>query len=138
MTHPFHPLHGREFELIEITSMLGAVLVHYTADDGTLRTVRQAFTSAAAVDPFAPMREIDGRTPSPGHPGRRPAHGQRFPLGGEERGGGRRRDRTAMSIRKAEVLAFKEFTATPWKLAWQARDRIVGVYADGEQSPMIG
>ena len=53
VTHPFHPLHGREFELIEITSMLGAVLVHYTADDGTLRTVRRAFTSAAAVDPFA-------------------------------------------------------------------------------------
>ena len=33
--------------------MLGVGLVHYTADDGTLRTIRQAFTSAAAVDPFA-------------------------------------------------------------------------------------
>ena len=33
--------------------MLGVGLVHYTADDGTLRTVREAFTSAAAVDPFA-------------------------------------------------------------------------------------
>ncbi|MYF31063.1 MAG: hypothetical protein F4169_19865 [Gammaproteobacteria bacterium] len=33
--------------------MLGVGLVHYTADDGTLRTVRQAFTSVAAVDPFA-------------------------------------------------------------------------------------
>ncbi len=32
---------------------MGVGLVHYTADDGTLRTIRQAFTSAAAVDPFA-------------------------------------------------------------------------------------
>ena len=53
MTHPFHPLHGREFELIEITLMLGTGLVHYTADDGTVRTIRQAFTNAATVDPFA-------------------------------------------------------------------------------------
>ena len=33
--------------------MQGVGLVHYTADDKTLRTIRQAFTSAAAVDPFA-------------------------------------------------------------------------------------
>ena len=52
VTHPFHPLHGREFELIEITSMLGVGLVHYTVDDGTLGTIRQAHTSAASVDPF--------------------------------------------------------------------------------------
>ena len=32
---------------------MGVGLVHYTADDGTLRTIRQAFTSVAAVDPFA-------------------------------------------------------------------------------------
>ena len=60
MTHPFHPLHGREFELIETTSVLGVGLVHYTADDGTLRTIRQAFTSAAAVDPF--VRVAAGRS----------------------------------------------------------------------------
>ena len=53
MTHPFHPLHGREFDLIEVTAVLGVGLVHYTADDGTLRTIREAFTSAAAMDPFA-------------------------------------------------------------------------------------
>ena len=33
--------------------MLGVGLVHYAADDGTLGTIRQAFTSAAAADPFA-------------------------------------------------------------------------------------
>ena len=53
MTHPFHPLHGREFELVEIMSVMGVGLVHYAADDGALRTIRQAFTSVAAVDPFA-------------------------------------------------------------------------------------
>ena len=52
MTHPFHPLHGREFELVEIASVMGVGLVHYTADDGALRIIRQAFTSVAAVDPF--------------------------------------------------------------------------------------
>ena len=32
--------------------MMGVEWVHFTADDGRLRTIRQAFTSAAAVDPF--------------------------------------------------------------------------------------
>ena len=32
---------------------MGVEWVHYMADDGRLRTIRQAFTSAAAVDPFA-------------------------------------------------------------------------------------
>ena len=53
VTHPFHPLHGREFPLVEIASTKWADLVHYTADGATLRTIRRAFTSVAAVDPFA-------------------------------------------------------------------------------------
>ena len=32
---------------------MGVGYVHYTGDDGTLCTIRQAFTSIAAVDPFA-------------------------------------------------------------------------------------
>ena len=60
MTHPFHPLHGREFELIESTVILGVGLVHYTADDGTLRSIRQAWTSAAEEDPF--VRVAAGRS----------------------------------------------------------------------------
>ena len=60
MTHPFHPLHGREFELIEVRTALGVEWVHYTGDDGTLRTIRLAFTSAAAVDPF--VRVAGGRS----------------------------------------------------------------------------
>ena len=32
--------------------MQGVGWVHYTGDDGVLRSIRQAFTSAAALDPF--------------------------------------------------------------------------------------
>ncbi len=39
--------------------MVGVGLVHYTDDDGTVRTMRQAFTSVAAVDPF--VRVAAGR-----------------------------------------------------------------------------
>ena len=55
MTHPFHPLYGREFELIEITAVPGAGWVNYTGDDGALRAIRQAWTSVAAEDPFVRM-----------------------------------------------------------------------------------
>ena len=41
--------------------MMGVEWIHYTGDDGTLRTIRQAWTSAAAVDPF--MRVAAGRSP---------------------------------------------------------------------------
>ncbi|MXW31116.1 MAG: hypothetical protein F4X54_00825 [Chloroflexi bacterium] len=53
MTHPFHPLHGREFDLVEIVAASGIRRVFYADDGGTLRTIRQAFTSLALVDPFA-------------------------------------------------------------------------------------
>ena len=42
MTHPFHPLHGHEFELVETMAVMGVEWVHYTGDDETLRTIRQA------------------------------------------------------------------------------------------------
>lgn len=32
---------------------MGVEWVHYMADDGRLRTIRQAFTSATPLDPFA-------------------------------------------------------------------------------------
>ena len=40
--------------------MLGVGLVHYAADDGALRTIRQAFTSVADVDPT--VRAAAGRS----------------------------------------------------------------------------
>lgn len=52
MTHPFHPLHGREFDVIEILLVQGMEFIQYTVDDGALSRIPLAFTSAAAVDPF--------------------------------------------------------------------------------------
>ena len=43
MTHPFHPLHGREFQLVEIKPTMGMELVHYTGDDAVLRSMRRAW-----------------------------------------------------------------------------------------------
>ena len=60
MTHPFHPLLGREFEVVETITVVGVERIHYTGDDGTLRTIRQAWTSDAAVDPF--VRVAAGRS----------------------------------------------------------------------------
>ena len=60
MTHPFHPLYGREFELIESTVTLGVEHAHYTSDDGTLRTILKGWTSAGAEDPF--VRVAAGRS----------------------------------------------------------------------------
>jgi len=52
VTHPFHPLHGREFRLVEVASMLGVGLVHFTGDDGARQTIPQAFTGLTEVEPF--------------------------------------------------------------------------------------
>ena len=60
MTHPFHPLHDREFELVEIKSTMGVEWVHYTGDDGVLRNIRRAWTSVACEDPF--VRVGSGRS----------------------------------------------------------------------------
>ena len=41
-------------------AVVGVDWVHYTGDDGTLRTMRQAWTSVAAEDPF--VRVAAGRS----------------------------------------------------------------------------
>ena len=60
MTHPFHPLHGREFELVETKPVMGVGYVHYTGDDGALCSIRRAWTSVASDDPF--VRVGSGRS----------------------------------------------------------------------------
>ena len=52
ITHPFHPLRGREFELIQIKLCWGIDRVYYTGEDGALRHVPVGWTSVAATDPF--------------------------------------------------------------------------------------
>ena len=41
--------------------MMGVEWIQYTGEDGTLRTIRQAWTNAATVDPF--VRMAAGRSP---------------------------------------------------------------------------
>ena len=41
--------------------MMGVEWIHYTGEDGTLRTIRQAWTSAAAVDLFVRVSDTRSR-----------------------------------------------------------------------------
>ena len=60
MTHPFHPLRGREFEFIQSRSCWGIERVDYLDEDGTLRNLPMAWTSVAAEEPF--VRVAGGRS----------------------------------------------------------------------------
>ena len=50
--HPFHPLYGRELELVSRRSNFGRIHLYYHDAGGVLRAVSQAWTSLAAPDPF--------------------------------------------------------------------------------------
>jgi hypothetical protein len=52
ITHPFHPLHGREFLLLDERRNRHGDRVWFQADDGVLRTVPRSWTSLAVADPF--------------------------------------------------------------------------------------
>ena len=52
MTHPFHPLFGREFEAVTVGDDWGENRVHYHDGRGRLVTIPTLWTSLAAVDPF--------------------------------------------------------------------------------------
>uniref|UniRef100_UPI0028C3DE11 DUF5372 family protein n=1 Tax=Pseudoxanthomonas sp. TaxID=1871049 RepID=UPI0028C3DE11 len=53
VTHPFHPLFGREFVLIERRNAWGEERVYFHDDTGRVRRLTAAWTSAVAADPFA-------------------------------------------------------------------------------------
>ena len=52
VTHPFHPLFGREFVLIERRNAWGEERVYFHDDAGRLRRLATAWTNAVAPDPF--------------------------------------------------------------------------------------
>jgi hypothetical protein len=52
ITHPFHPLDGREFGLVTIRQNWSAARVYFHDDDGRLISVPTAWTSLCAADPF--------------------------------------------------------------------------------------
>ena len=65
VTHAFHPLHGREFQLVEIKPTIGMEFVHYTGDDGVQRSIRRAWTSVACDDPYVRVGSTTAATHGP-------------------------------------------------------------------------
>ena len=52
MTHPFHPLYGRDFEFVEYRQNWGEDRVCLHNESGQLLSLPAAWTDAAAADPF--------------------------------------------------------------------------------------
>lgn len=52
MTHPFHPLSGKVFELVTCRNNWGEQRAYYQDEMGTLHSIPLAWTSLAPVDPF--------------------------------------------------------------------------------------
>jgi hypothetical protein len=52
VTHPFHPLYGREFELVVYRQNWGEDRVHLHDENGVLFSLPAGWTDAAAADPF--------------------------------------------------------------------------------------
>ena len=52
MTHPFHPLSGRDFEFVEHRQNWGEDRVHLRDEDGELFSVLAGWTDVVPADPF--------------------------------------------------------------------------------------
>ena len=52
VTHPFHPLFGREFELVHYRQCWGEDRVFYLDEGEELRSLPARWTSAVAADPL--------------------------------------------------------------------------------------
>ncbi|MEX4005471.1 DUF5372 family protein [Paraburkholderia sp. EG285A] len=52
VTHPFHPLYGREFALVDRRNTWGEDRVYFHDDAGDLKRMPAAWTSAAAPNAF--------------------------------------------------------------------------------------
>ena len=52
ITHPFHPLRGREFEFVRQKKNWGEDRVWFYDDEGELRLLPAAWTDRAPSDPF--------------------------------------------------------------------------------------
>lgn len=55
MTHPFHPLAGREFPLLEIRTLWSGERAYGRRPDGRALSIPLSWTSLAAPDPFVVM-----------------------------------------------------------------------------------
>ena len=61
MTHPFHPLYGRDFEFVAYRQNWGEDRVHLHDEDGRLFSLPAGWTDVAGADPFTVVAE--GRAP---------------------------------------------------------------------------
>jgi len=52
VTHPFHPLRGQEFEIINYGHFWGELRVSFHDQDGRFCSFPASWTSVAAPDPF--------------------------------------------------------------------------------------
>ena len=52
MTHPFHPLAGRDFEFVAYRQNWGEDRVHLHDENGRLFSLPAGWTDVAAADPF--------------------------------------------------------------------------------------
>lgn len=76
VAHPFHPLHGHEFELVKHSRSRGEDRVYYEDDGGRLVSLSACWTSAVEDDPFVAVsasraRSSSGSTPAKAAPERR-------------------------------------------------------------------
>jgi hypothetical protein len=61
VTHPFHPLAGRDFEFVAYRQNWGEDRVHLHDENGQLFSLPAAWTDAVAADPFVVVAA--GRAP---------------------------------------------------------------------------
>jgi hypothetical protein len=61
VTHPFHPLFGREFEFVALRNNWGEDRVCFHDEHGELKSLPTAWTDAMDLDPFVIMAA--GRSP---------------------------------------------------------------------------
>jgi Family of unknown function (DUF5372) len=52
VTHPFHPLYGRDFEFVAYRQNWGEDRVHLHDENGRLFSLPAAWTDVTAADPF--------------------------------------------------------------------------------------
>lgn len=52
VTHPFHPLTGRTFEIVSVHQTWGEYRVFFSDDDGALAAMPVNWTDVAEPDPF--------------------------------------------------------------------------------------
>jgi hypothetical protein len=61
VNHPFHPLHGCEFEMIEYRQVWGEARVYFLDAKGQMQRIPASWTDVVGEDPF--VRVAAGRSP---------------------------------------------------------------------------